>query len=61
MSLPPTKATVSEIRGIIKHKIDLQKAPDYNLITRTILKELPDNVIRLLSMIFNAMMQPNGR
>lgn len=54
---PPIKAIKSqEVVDIIK-KLDAKKAPGYDLITGTILKQLPSVAITALTQIFNAVLR----
>ena len=53
---PPTKnMTKDEVMKIIK-TIKPTKAPGYDLITGQILRELPENALRLITAIFNCVM-----
>lgn len=56
MSLPVKSVKLSEIKKIIK-TVNPNKAPGFDLITGRILKELPEKVVRLITIIFNAILR----
>lgn len=59
MGLPINKFKISEIKKMIKIKLNAKKAPGYDLINGRILKELPESGYRLITYISNAILR-NG-
>lgn len=57
MSLPITKFKVKEVRREVATNLNPKKAPGYDLITAEILKQLPDVAIKLITIIFNAVLR----
>lgn len=56
MSLLPKFVTLKELAYMIKIKLISMKAPDYDLITGRLNKELPRKELVLLTVIFNALL-----
>lgn len=57
MDMPIKKFKAKEIKVMIKKHINVRKSPGYDLITGKILHELPDKAIRVITMIFNAILR----
>lgn len=57
MELPMKNFKIREIKSIIKSEINAKKAPGFDLITGKILKELPDVCLKLITMLFNAIIR----
>ena len=55
MSPPIKKITMAEVKVTIVNHINPKKAPGYELITGRLLREIPEETIRLITMIFNSM------
>jgi hypothetical protein len=54
MALPLQKTCTSEVKNIIQFNTNPTKAPGYDLLTGTVLKELSQKGIRALTQIYNA-------
>lgn len=50
------EVTQSEVKSIIR-KLDINKAPGYDLITAKIMKELPDIGVKFLTQVYNAILR----
>lgn len=66
MNFPMEKIKTKELRHVINKNLSLRKAPAWDLITGNILKELPANIFRTITALFNAPLrlstfQLNGR
>lgn len=59
MEMPIKKITTKEVYNIMQKDLNAKKAPGYDLITGKILKELPDKALRLLTIIYNAILRLN--
>lgn len=59
MEMPIKKITIKEVYNIMQKDLNAKKAPGYDLITGKILKELPDKALRLLTIIYNAILRLN--
>jgi len=57
LDMPIKPFTPSDINKVIKYDLNAKKAPGYDLITGTVLKELPRKGIVLLTIIFNAILR----
>ena len=51
------KASKSEVEYIIQHNTNPTKAPGYDLLTGTVIKELSQKGIRALTQIYNAILR----
>ena len=56
LELPIKKFSISELKCIIK-KLNVKKAPGYDLITGKILKELPTHALKYIIYLFNAILR----
>lgn len=57
LSFKPIKYNWKKVKNTIKNCISPKKAPGYDLITGKMVRELPDNCIKLITSIFNAIMR----
>ena len=57
MALPLQKPCISEVKNIIQYNTNPTKAPGYDLLTGTVLKELSQKGIRALTQIYNAILR----
>jgi hypothetical protein len=57
MDLPMKKIRINEVKNIRQYKINPKKAPEYDLITGKILKELSYKGLRAITQIYNAVFQ----
>lgn len=57
MELPIKQLKIKQIKNVLAHNVHPRKAPGYDLITGEILKNLPMVSIRLITMIFNAILR----
>lgn len=53
------KISIKEVYNIIKKDLNAKKAPGYDLITGKVLKQLPEKALRLLTIIYNAVLRLN--
>lgn len=54
MELPIKKVKVKEVKYVINKNLNQRKAPGWDLITGKILKELPENIVKTITALFNA-------
>lgn len=59
MEKPIKKISTKEVYNTIQRDLNAKKAPGYDLITGKILKELPEKALRLLTIIYNAILRLN--
>lgn len=59
LDLPINSLSISEVNQAIR-KLDLNKAPGYELITAKIMRELPEEGVRLLTYIYNAIFRTSA-
>ena len=57
MALPLQKTCISEVKNIIQYTTNPTKAPGYDLLTGTVLKELSQKGICALTQIYNAILR----
>ena len=57
MEMPIKNISIKEVSNIIKKDLNVKKAPGYDMITGKMLKELPEKALRLLTIIYNAILR----
>ena len=57
MAAPMKKIRISEVKNVIRYKINPKKAPGYDLIAGKTLKELFQKGLRAITQIYNAILQ----
>jgi hypothetical protein len=55
--MPIKNISIKEVSNTIKKDLNVKKAPDYDLITSKMVKELPEKALRLLIIIYNAILR----
>ena len=57
LDLPVKNIKFSEVKNIIQNELNPNKAPGFDLITGKIIQELPEKTVRLITIIFNAILR----
>lgn len=57
MDLPLKNFTIGDVKSVIELEINPKKSPGFDLITGKILKELPEQALRVILFIFNAILR----
>lgn len=57
MDMPILKITVKEVKNVIQNDLNTKKAPGFDLINGTLLKELPHKELRFLTIIYSTMLR----
>jgi hypothetical protein len=57
VALPMKKIRINEVKNAIQNELNPKNAPGYELITRKILKELSQKVLRVITQTYNAILQ----
>lgn len=57
MSTPIKSIKIAEVEHIIQYQLNLKKAPGYDLITGKIIRELPHEGLKMITMLFNAIIR----
>jgi hypothetical protein len=57
MDFPIRKIKCTEVKEIIQNNVNTKKSPGFDLISGRVLKELPNKCIRLITIVFNALIR----
>jgi hypothetical protein len=57
LDLPIKKIKINEVKMIIKNNLNPKKAPGYGLITGKVIKELSEKRMKMLTILFNAILK----
>ena len=48
---------ISKVKNIIQNELNPNKAPGFDLISGKVIKELPEKTVRLITILFNAILR----